>query len=70
MTVYVAGMYCAMLTTVDNVGSHTLSRKFLLFDDQNKVEILTDPDRAIRVESAAANTSFQWITDFSQGVSI
>ena len=61
-------MYCIMLTTVDNVDSHTMSRKFVLFDDQNKVEILTDPDRAINVESAAANTSYQWITDINKGV--
>ena len=59
-----------MLTTVDNVDSHTMSRKFVLFDDQNKVEILTDPDRAINVESAAANTSYQWITDINKGVNI
>ena len=63
-------MYCIMLTTVDNVDSHTMSRKFVLFDDQNKVEILTDPDRAINVESAAANTSYQWITDINKGVNI
>ena len=63
-------MYCIMLTTVDNVDSHTMSRKFVLFDDQNKVEILTDPDRAINVESAAANASYQWITDINKGVNI
>ena len=61
-------MYCALLTTEDNVGHHTLSRKFILFDDQHRVEALPDPDRAIVVESAAANTSYQWITTLNQQV--
>ena len=63
-------MYCILLTALDNTGQHTISRKFVLFDDQHKVEILTDPDRAIKVESATANTSYQWITEFNQAVRI
>ena len=63
-------MYCFLLVVDDVAGNHRMARKFVLFDDVNKVEIVPDADKAMVVKSAAANTSFTWITDLNSPVRI
>ena len=63
-------MYCFLLVVDDVAGNHRMARKFILFDDVNEVEIVPDADKAMVVKSAAANTSFIWITDLNSLVRI
>ena len=61
-------MYCFLLVVDDVAGNHRMARKFVLFDDVNKVEVVQDADKAMVVKSAAANTSFTWITELNNPV--
>ena len=61
-------MYCFLLVVDDVAGNHRMARKFVLFDDVNEVEVVPDADKAMVVKSAAANTSFTWITELNNPV--
>ena len=68
------GMYTFLLTVEDNTaaretgiyGNVRYARKFVLFDDQNRVEIMREND--VIVETATTNTSHRWIVNHHQEV--
>ena len=61
-------MYCLLFVVTDAAGNHKLARRFLLFDDVNDVDISPHESEKMWVPSAAANTSYQWITTLDENV--
>ena len=56
------GVYAVILSVEDNAGNAQVTRRFLMFDDENVVTINSDSDNQLRVESAVEGTDYTWLT--------
>ena len=56
------GVYAVVLTAIDNAGNYQAARRFLIFDNVNVVSIKSAEENIIVVNSAAENTSYNWLT--------
>ena len=59
---WLPGVYAVVLTVEDKAGNSQAARRFLIFDNTNTISINTGADKQLRVNSAAENTSYTWLT--------
>ncbi|XP_070573738.1 uncharacterized protein [Ptychodera flava] len=63
-------VYCVLLTVTDKAGNHDNAMRYLMFDNVNTPHIDNTGHYPIRVESAAQNTSYTWITNASPTIRV
>ena len=49
-------------------ANHRLARRFVLYDNNSKVETSNHRNHKMIVTTAAANTSYEWITNLDRDV--
>ena len=59
---WLPGVYAVVLTVEDKAGNSQAARRFVIFDNTNTISINTGADKQLRVNSAAENTSYTWLT--------
>ncbi|XP_070573745.1 uncharacterized protein [Ptychodera flava] len=64
------GVYCVLLTVTDKAGNHDNAMRYLMFDNVNTPHIDNTGHYPMRVESAAQNTNYTWITNSDSKVQV